>query len=342
MKKISLALTLLVAFASCKKNQVPEVAKAELSQDIPVGIIGFIKFTDPRPQGSAPYNFIGYGYDITDRYNDERSVRASIIDIPAFVAIYPTRFEIDPSSKAYDVNRSAIDAEDLARKLSNDFTLTSGLGVFRNTIKDAFTYSSHYNPLNREYIYGYYSRVIQQKRIKMNYNLNNYFLSVIFLNDVKVMSAAELVKKYGTHVLTDIRLGAKFNVIYQAVAKGLDREKISGAGLRYAINKGFGIFTADLDPIDLSALNANQNALIYYEATGGDLSKLTMGSYIKMPFFSIKDWQLTTTEDKAKFISIDKDGLISLEELIADVPKKTEVKEYIRKYILDHQVKLAN
>lgn len=343
MKKLILSLAVIAMLASCKKKTPivvpPEPEKEKLAKDINVYISGFTRFTDPAPQGNGIYNFLGYGYDVTDKYNNQEAVRLNVIDVSSFVAANPTRFDLGWPKASYSINKIATSAEDFSSQLSNDFLATKGLKLFRNTVKSS---SSWDNFLDRKYVYGYYSKVVEQKRIKFMASASGSYLSTNFVQDLAALDPAALVQRYGTHVLQDITLGASFSVIYQASTAGQDKHKISAAGLRYTLNKGFGLFTGELDPIDLAALNANKGATIYYIATGGDLSKLQWNQTFQIPFFSINDWHSSATEDKSKLIRIAEDGLVPLEDFIADAKKKAVVKAYIAQYIRDKEVKLEN
>lgn len=343
MKKVILSLAVIAMLVSCKKKTSivvpPEPEKEKLATDINVYLSGFTRFTDPAPQGNGIYNFLGYGYDVTDKYNNEDAVRLNVVDVSSFVSANPTRFDLSRPLASYFITKTATNAEDLSSQLSNDFLATKGLKLFRNTVQSAFSWDSF---LNRKYVYAYYSKVVEQKRVKFMASASNDYLSSNFVRDLAALDPAELVRRYGTHVLQDITLGASFSVVYQASTTGQDRRKISATGLRYTMNKGFGLFTGELDPIDLVALNANKEATIYYVATGGDLSKLNWNTNFQLPWFSINDWHSSATEDKSKLVRIAEDGLVPLEDFIADAKKKAEVKTYIAQYIRGKEVKLEN
>lgn len=339
MKKTILALAVIATLASCKKSkdQIPESEKP--STDIEVAITNGDLLNDPGQQGNPTYNLLGFGYDVTDQYNDAHSVRAEVVNIPAFVATSPGRFDLNKGTSAFWINFSGENATDLAGQLSEDFDETKGLKVYRNTMAKAFPSA---NTFDSKYVYSYYANIAVRMRLRITDDYKNSLSNNLtngFSQDVNVLSAAGLVKKYGTHVLRSIRLGSRLNVVYQAEAGKGDRKNISTTGLRYAMKSIFGLATGELNTMDLNALNANLGAKIYFDAFGGDQSKLKVSKIKEKSVINITDWLHSSTEEKARFVDVSPDGLIPLYELITDANKKAEVKAYIEKYILDNQAK---
>ncbi|MEE1943493.1 MAC/perforin domain-containing protein [Pedobacter sp. KR3-3] len=345
MKKTILALAVLATLASCKKNtdQITKPEEEKFSPDIAVAITDGQLLNDQTQQGDATYNLLGYGYDVTDQYNDVHSVRPAVINVAAYVSANPGRFNPNKSTTGYWVNFSGENAADLAAQLSNKVDQTNGLKAFGNTISAAFPGA---NSFDGKYVYGYYSQIAVRARLSITDGANSLYtsyLSTAFAQDVNTLSAADLVKKYGTHVLIKIDLGAKINVVYQAEAPKTDRKKISAAGLRYAMKNIFGLGTGELDPMDLKALNANTGAKIYYDAFGGDQSKLKVIKINNKSVINTTEWLNSATEEKARFIGVSSEGgLIPLYELVADATKKAEVKSYITTYIQTREVKVQN
>jgi len=342
MKKLMLFLAVIAMLASCKKKS-DEVSSSEevLSENIAIEISGPFKMKDPIQQGNAKFNFLGYGYDITDEYSSANSVRAEIVDISTFSQI-KNSVANPKSTQGYWEAYSGENALDLAAKLSNKFSLTKDLKVFGNTIAKAFP---NLNPFGEKHIYGYYSSIF----IRMSFlvvedyknDLKNY-LSPNFKQDIVMLNAADLVEKYGTHLLTNINLGSKLSVVYQAEAPKDNRKNISATGLRYAMKRIFELPTGQLDPINLKELNANNFAKIYVTAVGRDQSKLEINNINDRQFINITEWSNSLTEERVKFIGLAKDGLIPLEDFILNTQKKAQVKAYIAKYIGERSVKIEN
>lgn len=335
-------MALFAGLASCKKENgeiiTTEMTKV-LSQDINVFVKGKTK-EQSLYQWSETYNFLGFGYDVTDTYNDEVSVRANIIDIPAYAASGANRINFRRGTEGSWNTIIATDAVNLSEQFSNSAKDTRGLSVYGNTIERAFPGAAAHN---KKYVYGYYSNYMVWKRYRFHYShaVNN-FLTAGFENDLTTLSAEALVHKYGTHVLTRIKLGSKFDVVFQAEAPVDSRQQTSMEGLRYALKRTFGLMSGHLDDVNLKNLNANSSAQILFSSVGGDASQLKIETIKDRTMLNITNWSATRTEDRARFIGIEDDGLVSLDNFIDDSVKKAEVKTFIAQYFVDKAAKLIH
>jgi hypothetical protein len=344
MKRTILALAAFAMLASCKKkpDEIPNpVPEEKLSPDIAFTVKGATQDPQSLYPSSETYNFLGFGYDVTDKFNDAVSVRASVVDIPAYAASGSYRINLDRSTQGSWTTIQAKNADDLSIKFSNSFNVTKGLKLFGNTIDKLFPGTV---ATDKKYVYGYYSYYMIWKRYKFYYDqpVNNY-LTTNFKQDITLLSAQELVNKYGTHVLTNIKIGSKFDVVYQAEAPDNGRrDAIIMEGLRYTLKRTFGLPTGYLDEPNLRDLNDNTSAQIYYSSTGGDISKLKPETINNRLILNLNNWVASTTEDKARFIGASDDGLIPLYSFIDDSVKKAEVKSYLEQYFATKAVKLTN
>lgn len=333
-------LALVATLTSCKKNQNP-VPENKLSPDIEFSVNGATRDAQPLYPSSETFNFLGFGYDVTDKFNDQTSVRANVVDIPAYASSGPYRINLDRSTESSWATFQAKNADDLSIKFSSSFDVTKGLKLFGNTIDKIFPESV---TNDKKYVYGYYSYYMIQKRYRFFYDQGiNSFLTATFKNDISLLSAQELVSKYGTHVLTNISVGSKFDVFYQAVAPQNDRrEDIIMEGLRYTLKRTFGLPTGYLDEPNLQDLNDNRSAQIYYRSTGGDITKLRTETVNNHIILNLNSWVASATEDKARFIGAAAKGLEPLYSFIDDSAKKEAVKSYLDQYFAAKAVKLTN
>lgn len=343
MKKTILALALMATLAACKKNseEIPNpVPEEKLSPDIAFTVKGATQETQPLYRPSVKYSFLGNGYDVTDKFNDAVSVRAGVVDIPAYDASGKYRVNLAGGTESSWTTTQAESAVDLATKLSNTYDATKGLKLFGNTI-DKFPGT---DITDKKYVYGYYSYYMIWKRYNFDEQLRvNNYLTADFKRDITLLSTQELINKYGTHVLAEIKIGSKFDVVYQAEAPQNGRRgNIIMEGLRYTLKRTFGLPTGYLDEPNLRDLNDNSSAQIYYNSTGGDISKLKTETINSRLILNINNWVASTTEDKATFIGATDDGLIPLYNFIDDTVKKAEVKAYLDQYYASKTVKLKN
>lgn len=342
MKKISLPLLIITTFLSCKKQVEKPSTNDNNLPDFPISVVG------PKSLNSLPNNKIdkvyyqlGYGYDITGKYADTSAVRAKAINVAAYANVYPNRFDLSRNTVSTFNTINAVNAEDFAKQTSSQLQESQGLNLCKGTILTAFPNS---NAFSAKYVYGSYSNIIQWKRVKFvqNYDLLKNFLTPDFNADVQNLPVSDLVKKYGTHVLSDIILGAKFTVIYQAETSVADRLAKESASFTYVLSKVFGLTSGKLDAINLADLKAVSSPRVVYEAVGADLSKLVENRSGKTPTLDINNWHLSSKEADAEMIDIWSQGLIPLYELIGDSAKKAAVKNYITTYLLTEQVKVTN
>ena len=343
IKKEILIIAVFAMLVSCKKKSddiINPDKKDKLSKDIELVVNGAKQENLPLYQWSETYNFLGFGYDVTDKFNDEVSVRASVVDIPLYAASESSRINLLRTLESSWTTIQAKNAADLSEKFSNLFKETNGLRLFGNTAAKTFPETV---ATDKKYVYGYYSNYSIWKRYTFNYGQTvNNFLTAGFKRDITLLSAQELIQKYGTHVLTGIKIGSKFDVIYQAEAPEGYRESIIMEGLRYALKETFGLMSGHMDDVNLSDLNANSSARIYYSSIGGDISKLkteTINNRLKL---NITNWRSSTTEDKARFIGVSDNGLSPLYSFIDDKVKKAEVKSYLEQHLASKTVNLTN
>ena len=340
MKKILIPLAAIITLYSCKKSNISSVSPAKLLADSSI----LVSTVPTNPANSVlkvdkTYNLLGYGYDITGKYADTSAVRGQAINVDSYDVNNPGRFVIDASKTATSLIINAENAESYSEQLASRLAASRGLKQFKGSLTSPFT-----DALSSNFVYGNYAVIIQQKRVKMqnSFDLLKKYLTAAFIHDNQALSATELVKKYGTHVLSDITLGAKLSVIYQAKTSATDRLASESAGFRYAMNKVFGLSTGALDPINNVDLSTVSSPKLVYEAEGADQSLLKLTATSKIPTLNITNWRLSSTEVNAVFIDISENGLIPLYELIADPVKQSSVKEYITNYLTIQQVKLAN
>lgn len=339
MKKLFTLLAVVSVCYSCKKSD-NSLVKPKPVDTIPatISVSNQVTPNTPIPQGNVKYNLLGYGYDVTGAYADISSVRTPAINIDAFITDNPYKFSPNHSTSAGADVFYGKDAADLLASISNRIDATTGGGYFKTTITAAF---ASQNAFDKKYTYAYYSMIIRQQSMRFypdSAEVQKY-VTPEFSQDVKLMSAADLVKKYGTHILTNVNLGARFDVLYQAVPPAATAYSSNMVGFTYALKRIFGLPSGQLDPIDKTVLAAVTSPKLSYKAIGGDVSKLKQIQLSDRTMIDIDAWSQSSTFDNAVFIGIGDRGLTPLYILIADASKYAEVKQYIDGYLATQQVK---
>ena len=339
MKRIFLGLIVLAVYSSC--NKVNNLVDPTIATDLPDIVVTGPKINNNFIQANKTYNLLGYGYDVTGKYADTSAVRSSAINVAALDINNPYSVNFNGSTYSGWETINAVDAADYSSQLSNMLSETTGLNQFKGSITTPFPGQNSFSP---KYIYASYSYIFRHKKIAItaDYDLLKHYLTPAFIQDSQNLTPADLVKKYGTHILADISIGAKLNVTYQAETTSPTRKAALKAGFNYAMGKVFNLFTGSLDPINTTDLQTVSSPKIVYDAIGADLSKIKVNTTTSTPTVEIIDWANSSTASGAAFIGIGikKNSLIPLHELISDPVQKTAVKTYIAGYLTSQQVKL--
>ncbi|WP_426327160.1 MAC/perforin domain-containing protein [Pedobacter sp. R-06] len=338
LKIICLLCVVTAAFSSCKKNELAkEKGLANNHHNF--------AFT-----GHPIYHVLGYGYDVTGRLANAESSTIPVLNIEKFVTENPGLFRTNDDVNEYFEYSYGDNVESYSRRMTEKYHLVLDLPLlkvpklFRGELNASFAKK---DSVSAKYIYATIRKMIKQRSMKIFFtreNLINNYLSEQFKTDLASLSAVDLVKRYGTHVLTNIELGARLDMNYESQTNTSKRESAATAGASISVGKYFNV-TADWTTNSVDA-SSNYNQKLYYNSVGGDGTKGLIGelaldnSTIKV---NIANWQSSCTKDNAALINIgtDGDGLIPLEDLVSDPVKKQQVKAAVEQYIIDRQMVLV-
>ncbi|WP_443936964.1 MAC/perforin domain-containing protein [Pedobacter sp. MW01-1-1] len=330
LKIFCLLFALTATISGCKKNDVVSDEK---------GLNGNKK--NLAWGGDPQYNLLGYGYDVTGRLANAESSRLQVINIKKYVDENSSLYRYnDDVYESFDYS-SGENAESYSTSMAQKYSATASfLKLFKAELNASFDKKSSYSS---KYSYASVRKMIKQKNLKIYYTTDNLitnYLTDQFRSDLNTLSPSDLIFRYGTHVLTDIELGARLDMNYEAQTNSSQKEEAAKAGAVLSAAKIFSV-KADISTNN-SYASSNFNQTLYYNTVGGDGTKPLVGTItldntaIKL---SIAEWQSTCTKDNAALIKIGKEGFIPLQDLIADPVKKQQVKDAIERYIADRQVK---
>lgn len=297
--------------------------------------------TKANSAGDGLNDLLGYGYDVTGEYANSSAAKFAVVDVNRLKADQPSRVEWDLSKRQDGILVAGKDAYSYTKGLTAKVSGHAGTGVFfKATVSSRYSDSTAFNS---NYIYSSFQLMIQQKRVKFNADiaLLKSYLNSAFVADVQNTSAQNIVNKYGTHVLSDIVLGAKLEVLYRSETNKEDRYTASAAGIDVAVKTIFSINTSY--SYNSSDTKDNFKHSLHYRTWGGDPSRAILGEVPvgqTTPVINISNWQSSSSVSNAEMINISKDGLILISELIEDPVKKAAVEAYTIKYLNDHNVKL--
>jgi hypothetical protein len=324
----TIAFSLLFTIAGCKKN--------DAFQDNPS------KKTRPaRPRSAADgvNDLLGYGYDITGEYGNSSASRFAVINIAALQRALPSRVEWDFAKRQAGKLTSGENATSYLDKLTLTMDGTFGFKAFSGTIKSSF---SSTDVFSAKYVYSSFDLLMQQKRGKMSGgpSLLKQYLHPSFLWDIEFESPEFIVSAYGTHVLTDITLGAKLNIMYRSETNNTQRERASQIGLDVNVPKVFNLSVGLSYTYTQKETEDNFSQALHYKTIGGNPSRSLIGDIPvgnNPPTVDITSWQQSCTFDNAEMIDFNNQALIPLYEFIDDPVKKQAVKNYISDYIKFYQ-----
>ena len=323
---ILLAGLTTLSFYSCKKNDLPQASSPSKTQS--------------RSAGDGRNDLLGYGYDVTGEYAHSSASRFQVINVDQLQADQPVRVEWDLSKKQTGNLVAGENAKSFLVKKSTTVKGSNGLGLFKTSISSTFTSSDAFNS---KYVYSSFDLVIQQKRVKMNAGLAllKRYLTSSFLTDIQNESPSYIVRTYGTHVLADITLGAKLQVLYRSETSNANKEQAAEAGVDVGMDKIFSIKTGYNHTEQETQSNYTQS--LHYQTIGGDPAKRLIGQVPigqSVPKVDIADWQGSSTVQNAEMIDFNPAALIPLYDLIDDPTKQAALKSYIDQYLIDNQVVL--
>lgn len=353
--KFILPLTMIMVsfFIGCEKGTSnepltdpdPEIVEPEIEEPIKLkfevkNLVGDIA---TETEGYGELNFLGFGYDVTGKYSHRSSVKEAIINTPVFGQDYPSRLDVRLSREGSFKTAHGADSEDFTKLLADE---TADINYFRGSIVHPFPDT---DPNANQYVYGLYDSYIRHKRLRIFRNpgesLLIRYLTANFQTDSKSLEPAELVKKYGTHVLLSLYTGAKLSLDYQAEYTGnRDRRDAVSNTFHVGLDECFGLFSGRFYPSDSTTLKDVVDPVIAFEAIGGDPSTIVVDNSLGYnPKVSISEWSKSVNEDNHRFVYIDGlDNLLPISELIEDTEKKQQVETFINDYIKANAVNVSN
>ena len=327
----SLALLLLVT--GCKKNiSDPESPSQKNNTEVNSG-------------GDKRFDLLGAGYNISGKYANVESAQNQVLDVEKIFSNNILNIKKNDGAQTYFTSNFGENAVDYSLKLSQ--SITAGLGDIKVFGGELSTSYNSTDSFYSKYAYASISMMITQRHLRIDVSrdeLMRNYLTDKFKSDLNSLSNADLIARYGTHVLADITLGARFDLNYRAETNSTKRTEAVKSG---AVVKGlFGVFgmTANFEE-DKSLATSNFNQTLSYRTQGGDGSKGAIGE-ISLDASSntkinIGTWQSGCTLDNATLIQIEKNGAIPLWELIEDPAKSSAVQSYILQYLRDKQISLT-
>lgn len=301
----------------------------------------FPQSVNTRSAGDGVYDILGYGYDITGPYLDTKSSRAIVFDTNKLLEKgLITPYKLEESRFRYSSGKDVID---FTTNMSSSLQMSTP-GILKviggASLNIAFGGNSHYNS---DYSFAYCTQQYIDSRYRISeadINVLKTCLTKQFIERLSTYTPEQIVEEYGTHVLKDIYLGAKFEVYYMAKSTSSSKKESINAGLGASL---FSLFKMDGKfQYDESLAITNKEQSLYYFTIGGDPAVGVQGSLNpeNSPSIDIGKWMASVKSSTPKFIDVDNNSqsFIPIYELVTDSTKKQTLKAYIDNYIKSKEV----
>lgn len=331
MKKLFLFMSwVMLILYSCADEDIIERNSPSFPQSV-----------NTRSAGDGVYDILGYGYDITGPYLDTKSSRAIVFDTNKLLEKgLITPYKLEESRFRYSSGKDVID---FTTNMSSSLQMSTP-GILKviggASLNIAFGGNSHYNS---DYSFAYCTQQYIDSRYRISeadINVLKTCLTKQFIERLSTYTPEQIVEEYGTHVLKDIYLGAKFEVYYMAKSTSSSKKESINAGLGASL---FSLFKMDGKfQYDESLAITNKEQSLYYFTIGGDPAVGVQGSLNpeNSPSIDIGKWMASVKSSTPKFIDVDNNSqsFIPIYELVTDPTKKQTLKAYIDNYIKSKEV----
>lgn len=331
MKKLFLFMSwVMLILSGCADEDIIERNSPSFPQSV-----------NTRSAGDGVYDILGYGYDITGPYLDTKSSRAIVFDTNKLLEKgLITPYKLEESRFRYSSGKDVID---FTTNMSSSLQMSTP-GILKviggASLNIAFGGNSHYNS---DYSFAYCTQQYIDSRYRISeadINVLKTCLTKQFIERLSTYTPEQIVEEYGTHVLKDIYLGAKFEVYYMAKSTSSSKKESINAGLGASL---FSLFKMDGKfQYDESLAITNKEQSLYYFTIGGDPAVEVQGSLNpeNSPSIDIGKWMASVKSSTPKFIDVDNNSqsFIPIYELVTDPTKKQTLKAYIDNYIKSKEV----
>jgi len=332
MKKLSYLLVLILLQISCNNQQVVEVF-----QPLPSSKVDLVYPIGVGSSGDKTLGLLGYGYDATG-FCDTISVRAKVLE-----NLPKGDLSIGNPSTTFPVLVSGADFAQFLGVINYPYNVNDCGAMLASHLKSLLKLANKSDSIDSKSAYVYNAITYYNSHSGYFYGADtkNYVTSD-FKEDVIALTASELVAKYGTHVLTNVFGGTKFEVLYrfksdnyfsEAVAKEYFQARMKEyiGGIPFYIETGIGAVTKKIKTDEQFIYNSIGSRK---KLCGVITSTDSNPDSIKVDLNSV----FNGSNIKPQFIAIGQNGIIPIYELISDETKKQEVKTYIEKYLTTSRV----
>lgn len=299
-----------------------------------------------RSGGDGIYDVLGMSYDATESYLSDIAVKLPVINLNN---IDQNRIITSTASGGNGGYYYGANSEEYLKDIVRKSSISSGLSspIFGGTLSTINNLNSKYS-YSSQYSFASHDEVFRTKYLRLNADISllKQYLCHTFLEDLDNYSPEQFIKSYGTHVLCDISIGGRLNMIYRSIIY----EEISNTVKTRIIKSGFNAtipkilkHNASIDSeitITESDTKKNQNWSLFIQSFGGKAINTTYKADSSIPTIDLGTWQNSITENNAALVDIAWDKAIPIYEFINDPNKKELIKQAMVAYIEKKQLEV--
>lgn len=349
MKKLYCFILLFCLF-SCNEDELLSVVDSVNNEDS----IDSEELKTRAGAGDGMYDLLGFSYDVTGAYLSVDEARLSVIDVAAFVEDYKGRFYDPSTTVGSTVFYAGATADDYINEINTKNSVTVGGNVAANAFSGSVTRkyeSSSKYEYSTKYSFSHADLIKRVKRLYLDANVEllSKYLTVAFKQNLSSLSPDDFVKKYGTHVLTDISIGGRLQFSYRSsIVKESTREQkkaIVEGGVKFNIGK-FGADINNSHEIEsiktLNKENASWNFEVKYIGGTNSGISLTFNSQTGYPStsFDLKGWESSVNDRNSGLTDIAWDKAYPIYEFITDPVKKAQIKAAVSRYMKNKELEV--
>ncbi len=288
-----------------------------------------------KAAGDQVYDLLGYGVDITGEYLAPLSNKQQVINIVKLKLEKPDAVGAGSYEDKNGIIKYGRDYNTLTDNLDVKVSGTVSKGVYSGTVKQDVICN---NTISSTCAYA----LVEERIIKRNvsvvgtYEMLSQYLTDGFKENIIAMTPEQIINAYGTHVFTNIYLGAKFQFIYKSEIHDSNKEQTLISGVSATAKSAFGIsINADVTT-STSLISNNKEISVRYKTIGGNAAFAVVGNLdIQNPdniTTEINTWKASIGNNLA-MIDVQDNSMIPIYEFVTDASKKAALKSAVDNYI---------
>lgn len=336
MKKAIYYLFLLILI-SCSDETVQQiVTNSDLNTDT-------LRFKSIQDDITGKYKTLGFGIDATEPYLEYTYDKLQVIDVKKLIAERSYEYFYGEPAANRTFVFSGSDALDFSSEISRKYSGSIPIEGLTLGVKADITSS---NLITSKYSYAtcFANFYLKHMKLHSTQEVFNNYLTVGFSNAINTLSCEEIIKRYGTHVKTDIYTGGKLVVEYKSIINSDTKKKIVNAGISASVEKVFDVSIENKE--DLSLKDQNSTYECKFKTDGGNPTSSFTGVITEnTSSFSTSSWTNWTSsinESNSVCIEIGDNSLIPIYEFVTNSEKKAELKNAVENYIASKKINLIS